>query len=308
MAASYEDLSEKVANLVNAIKDQNEQSVRDILTNSKIDINESHRHPYKYGFLIENHYFIGKYIAVHYLTKIFEIFIEFGLDLNDIKIMSTYFTGAILERKYDFVRYLTTKLNRSQLINVLYGIFNDEEDPEYKYYMSPLFHVFDMEDLEMLHIFVLLDINMNHSIPVGYNNRLFPLCIAINYNKVELVKYLLHLPNITIRIPFCNVGSGLVMQGQSSTLLAKTKDNPEIIEMLDAAHLNLNVSELTLERRIYVSIIINEIDTENIPKYINNAMYEWLKNTQNPSPLVQRARYKIHEYLSRKRQREEFTE
>ena len=311
-ATSESDEEEKVIqtigirNLVNAIIKNDDKNVKEIILRAKMNINDLHINPDKYVFFIESNPVVN-YIIKKDLIKIFNVFIECGLDLKNIEMMNNYFEIAIYNNKIHFLTFLIQKIGKLQIHNMIYKEYENRD-------MNILELVLSRGTIQMLHLIVLEDINMNLPIPLEDGLKVYPLCIAVfrRYGNEPIVKYLLNLPDFKYFVPNCNVGShDEIFSDKNSSMIVGSLDNPEIIKLISIAHLNATASEITLERRVYLTMFINDIDPSNIPNYIKSANYEWLMTSDNPSPLVKQAQQKLSDYLDyldRKRQREESTE
>ena len=284
-----------------AIRDGNDEKVKQIITYKNLDITELHINPNRYLFYVGYDVLVPEYVSKNELTKVFDAFVECGLDLDDYFILDRYFFYAILHTKYKMVAYLLHKIGSTRVKHMLYN-------PDDRDHRSILFYALNVGDVQMIHKFALDDINFNIPVQSGDGNVIYPICIAIAKQNVPLLKYMLNLPNFIFYVPNCNLGNGIIMQGQSSSKIAEDSPNIEIKQLLNNAYINSNAAEITLERRIYMTMIINSIVPYDIPRYIKSKNYQWLMSTQNPSLLVRQAKKIILDYLARKRQREESTE
>lgn len=246
-------------------------------------------------------YVVQNTISLPQFMEVIDTFIQLGLDVANLNNLHGYFITAIENLQYQMVRYLIVISGTHFLEYVA-----DYRYQIYDFFESIFYYAIKTGDVKMINIFIQNNVNVNYPIQYG-SEILFPLCIAVYFNQPKIFAYFIDL-GATMDIQRCNRGSGtfMLIPPISFEQYIELQKNDEINNIIKQYEINKWKHELTLQRVVYLNLIINETKLENIPGYMKYENYKWLLATDNPTPIVIQAKKKISSYIpGQKREREE---
>lgn len=238
-------------------------------------------------------------ISLDDFIQTIDVFFELGLSAQFLESMYQYFILAIRHNNHQMIRYISWRTGQRYIRQYIQN--------EIKTYISILWYVYTEGDLQTIQIFINAGITPNDTVQYRLA-RIYPVCIFVKYKRADLLRYFISI-GANLTMPLCDaqeLQTPTEFQYKSLLKITEESDDQEIKDIIDFHVFTQYRQKLTLQQIVFLNVIINDMDLDNVARYIQSENYQWLMTTENPMPIVSQAKKKVVMMIqeSKKRQRE----